>query len=378
MKTLKIWTDFGLENLSNGNGFVELLVPFRGQTDFETNSDLNALAGRYDELEKYGPRHLELTALEEADVAVFPISYPLDGLSPQMEAAVAEFARKVEKVGKRTLVFTGSDHDIIDFKLPRPIVFHKSLYASRRRPFEFGITEYTEDLVARSGLSEPAWRHKSARPSIGFCGFAPPLGLAWSVPKVKAWMRLLLNYAGQMRRRPSRSAHSYRARALLGLLRQKKVATDFLIRNKFAFAGIYGQLQPGGTPEAAEVMRAEYIDNILRNDYNLCVRGIANDSIRLFETLCCGRVPVLVNTDCVLPYDANIDWKKHVVWVEERDIDKIAEIVAVFHEKLSEQEFIELQKSNRELWKEYLSPLGFIKNIHLCVEQANEAENSKP
>ncbi len=378
MTPLKIWTDFDLEQWSGGSGVILPLLPFRGQSDFERDADLNPLAGRFDELEREGQKYLALTSLEEADVAVFPISYPLETWPPGLKEATAEFARKVSAAGKRTLVFAGGDHDIVDVELPDPIVFHSSLYASRRRPFEFGITQPIEDLVARyvapaDGSLAELYPSKSARPSVGFCGFAPPLGVAWNVAKLKASVRLLLNYAGYMRRHPSKSAHSYRARALRGLLRQRKVATDFLIRDQFAFAGIYGQLQPGGSAQSAERMRREYARNILDNPYNLCVRGIGNYSLRLFETLCCGRVPVLVDTDCVLPFDFAIDWRQHVVWVEENQIDNIAGIVADFHASHSQSEFVDLQKRNRQLWQEYLSPLGFVKHIPLCVAQADKA-----
>ena len=371
MSKLKIWTDFDLEGCNNGFGVVEMLMPFRGQSSYETDPEFNLLIGRYDELEREGARYLELTSLEEAEVAVFPVPYPLGGMSPQLRAAAAAFGDKVKRAGKRTLVFASGEQHVVNVNLPDPIVFHDALYQSQRKPSEFAVTQPIEDLVARYGKDQAMWREKPARPSVGFCGFAPPLKMGWNRAKIKAGTRLLLNYAGWIRRYPTLSAHSYRARALLSLMRQDEIATDFLIRNQFAFAGSRGQLLPGGTPETAETMRAEYVQNLFHNDYNLCVRGTANYSIRLIETLCCGRIPIFVNTDCVLPYDFVINWRKHVVWIEESQIEQIPSIVAEFHQNLGEEEFIDLQKSNRKLWQEFLSPLGFVKNLALCVEQAS-------
>lgn len=78
-----------------------------------------------------------------------------------------------------------------------------------------------------------------------------------------------------------------------------------------------------------------------------------------------GRIPVFVNTDCLLPFEDKIDWKQHVVWVEWKERKHIAAKVAQFHSNLKAQEFEQLQQDNRRLWKETLSVnamLGFIKN----------------
>jgi len=48
-------------------------------------------------------------------------------------------------------------------------------------------------------------------------------------------------------------------------------------------------------------------------------------SYRLYEALCCGRIPVFIDTDCVLPYDFMIDWKKYFVWVDQSELPLIAE-----------------------------------------------------
>ncbi|RYE12198.1 MAG: exostosin, partial [Sphingobacteriaceae bacterium] len=95
--------------------------------------------------------------------------------------------------------------------------------------------------------------------------------------------------------------------------------------------------------------------------------GYGNNSIRFFEALCCGRIPVFVNTDCVLPYDFLIDWKKYCVWIEEDDISKIPEKVLEFHNKYTDEEFKALQVEIRTIWRTYFTPEGFFKNLHLYL-----------
>jgi hypothetical protein len=76
-----------------------------------------------------------------------------------------------------------------------------------------------------------------------------------------------------------------------------------------------------------------------------------------------GRIPVFVNTDCVLPYEKFIDWKNLLVWVEEKDLSDIAEKVSMYHKSLSPEQFVERQKELRSIYEEWLSPQGFFKNF---------------
>ena len=44
-------------------------------------------------------------------------------------------------------------------------------------------------------------------------------------------------------------------------------------------------------------------------------------------------------------------------------VARVAEKVAEFHERLSDQEFRDRQRACRQLWLDWLSPLGFFKNF---------------
>ena len=106
----------------------------------------------------------------------------------------------------------------------------------------------------------------------------------------------------------------------------------------------------------------EFYENINSSDYVVCVRGAGNFSVRFYETLAMGRIPIFVNTDCALPLENEIDWKKHVVWIERKEIKHIAEKVKDFHSALSSNDFIDLQNANRTLWNERLT-LNLFQNI---------------
>ena len=68
-----------------------------------------------------------------------------------------------------------------------------------------------------------------------------------------------------------------------------------------------------------------------------------------------GRIPVFINTDCILPLNEEVNWKEHMVWVEWEERHLIADKIIEFHKSLSPEKFIQIQFNNRKLWKEKLN-----------------------
>src|SRR5690606_18408840 len=109
-------------------------------------------------------------------------------------------------------------------------------------------------------------------------------------------------------------------------------------------------------------------NNLKDSDYVVCVRGAGNFSVRFYETLAMGRIPIFINTDCALPLEEKIDWKKHVVWVEYKERHKVVQKLMEFHSGLTEEDFIDLQLANRKLWEEKLRLGGFFKHYTLTLQ----------
>ena len=76
--------------------------------------------------------------------------------------------------------------------------------------------------------------------------------------------------------------------------------------------------------------------------------------------MCYGRIPVFINTDCVLPFEDMIDYKNHIVFVEEKELDYLPEKIKEFCEK---NNLLDAQLKCRKIWENYLSPSGFFRNI---------------
>lgn len=193
-------------------------------------------------------------------------------------------------------------------------------------------------------------RTKSQLPVIGFCGHAT-LGLK---KRVKEYLIFLRENMKRFIKQPLRKdyeplfASAYQRAVLLKTLEaSNKLKCEFIYRNEYRAGAI--------TPEAKTKTSLEYYENIKNADYVLCVRGTGNFSVRLYETLMMGRIPIFVDTDCLLPFEDHIDWKSHVVWVDWKDRHHIVDKVSYFHNALTDEDFKVLQLKNRKLWKETLS-----------------------
>ena len=102
---------------------------------------------------------------------------------------------------------------------------------------------------------------------------------------------------------------------------------------------------------------------MLGTDYTLSIRGGGNFSLRFFEALALGRIPVFIDTDCLLPFHDRIDWQHFVPWIDARDLDDAPEILAAFHARMTNEGFHEHQRACRQLWLDRLSPDGFYRQF---------------
>ena len=135
------------------------------------------------------------------------------------------------------------------------------------------------------------------------------------------------------------------------------ISSNFILRKSFAEGLRSNDLNA----------RLSFIDNITNNDYTFCMRGGGNYSLRFYETLCLGRIPLFINTNCVLPFEGKIDWKNLCLWVDESDLDRIGEKIIDFHSSITNKEFKERQSYAREVWEKYLSKKGFTEQLSLLI-----------
>lgn len=268
-----------------------------------------------------------------------------------------------EKLNLNIYAFINNDFGVAFQEFSNIIYYRtggfKSQLSSKNIGFPVALSDHFQRIYK---LDDPIPRMKSQKPSIGFCGHANSDFLK----KTKELTKCFLENCRRFIENPLRKdweplfASAYERWSLLIKLQQSsKLDCQFIFRVNYR----------GGakTKKEKEETTLEYYNNLFHTDYVLCMRGAGNFSVRFYEALMMGKIPIFVNTDCLLPLEDEIDWKKQVVWVEWNQRQNIAELVFDFHQKISNDEFIQLQQSNRKIWKEKLTTAYFLEKISNAV-----------
>jgi hypothetical protein len=146
---------------------------------------------------------------------------------------------------------------------------------------------------------------------------------------------------------------------------------DFILRNSWA------NLRAGWRVKIApHESRRQFFSNISNNLYGLCLRGGGNFSFRLGEVLMMGRIPVLIDTDCILPFRDRIPYETNTVYVTRQKSDGFRDIDSVirdYHESHSEADLLRIQRENRWLWEEYFTVTGAFRNIEATLVARRDA-----
>ncbi|RYE28212.1 MAG: hypothetical protein EOP42_17520 [Sphingobacteriaceae bacterium] len=308
-----------------------------------------------------------VTEPDSADFFLFPITYEklygyteheynhFNYTKTEINNLRNEFTLMVElasKYNKKIILFYYYD-PVKKIEVPNAIVFRTSLLQSKKDHNEFAMPAYGDDLRTKKQIEETNfYLLKTALPSVGFRGQSAPLKLPTKL-QIKRKINQLFGSFNITKPFNLHYNFGYLARrdALVSCIQNKNVHTDF------SFTTMEQSWDPvnGKLP---------FVNNVFNNQYNICVSGHGNYSFRLYEILSAGRIPVFINTDCVLPFEEFIDWKKHVVWIEEKDAIKTAECLLEFHQSKSAEDFLHLQQSNRKLWEQYFSKNGFYQSLH--------------
>lgn len=302
--------------------------------------------------------------LDEADVIIFPMLLNSDGKSKATFKKIKLLNIKAKYLNKQIFCLISGDFGFKYPKLSNVYYFRlggfKSQLDSRNISFPFSLSDhYFRIFQEETFLPLP----KKEMPVIGFCGHAT----LSQIKRFKEVLKFIRENTLRLIKNPLRkdleplfpSAY-YRAILLKLLEDAETLETNFIYRNNYR-AGAITEAQRKNTT-------LEYYNNLRESDYIVCLRGGGNFSVRLYETLMMGKIPVFINTDCILPFDDTINWKKHVVWVEWKERDQIVQKIINFHNALTHADFIQLQYINRQLWLDWMNIKGVYKKIETLVK----------
>lgn len=204
---------------------------------------------------------------------------------------------------------------------------------------------------------------KTKQPHIGFVGHA-------NGGVLKYIKEVLLFVKGNVRRtigidttdcQSFYPSSYYRSVYLKRIQSNKEIVTSFIFRKQYQ-GGVV-------TDVDKKQISLEFYTNIFENQYVFCLRGTGNFSVRFYETLALGRIPVVVNTDCRFPFRTQINWAKHCLIIAEHEVGAIAEKIINFHNALTDAEFRQLQQSNRVLWEMYFTKENYFVQYAKVVQE---------
>lgn len=319
---------------------VELLFPFWGVTAKESMPYVRAASLKH----QYSAEDFTLVQkIEDADYVLMPYQY--DRFKAVNPEKVARIEREAEAAGKPLLIDGSGDNE---FPIPvkDAVILRVSQYAYSKKDNEITIPFAAEDLLELHCNGEMNLRKKPEIASVGFTGWAAiPLKTRLKIYAKEAYF--ILSAHLKWKRGAEVKGILFRERALEALSRSSKITTNFTVRQ--SYSGHAKTIQG-----SFEDNRIQFVRALLESDYALCIKGDANASVRFYEALSLGRIPLFLDTDCVLPLEDSIDYREFCVFIDWKDIDSIDTLLAAFNAQCTAEQFERMQKKARDAFATYL------------------------
>jgi len=301
---LKIWSNE--KYLRSKNDVRPILMPF-----FEHGIDNSPDKGRFDKWILEGKNIFQLSSLEESNFVIYPQDPTID------PNGFLDFQNITNN--KPLIVFFNSDSEQKINMRSNSYLFRTSAQKNKSLVNEFGLPAWSSEC---GKFSERIWEQI---PTIGFCGQD-------RTPKIRS--------------------------IGLDILKSSNlIKTNFIRKSEF-WGGWFSK---GMKIDHGNLLRKEFISNMENSDYVFCIRGGGNFSYRLYETLSAGRIPFLIDTNCLLPCCLYLN-ESYELFPRAENLQNIQNILLNFHQT-HKDDFGELQHKIRKFWENNLSPTGFFKYV---------------
>lgn len=286
---------------------------------------------------------------QQADYLILPHDYRS---VYKNEDYLNEIRTLTEEYAKKTIVFAYLDKSIT-IDLPNCVVLRTSQYRSNLQKNEIIVPPFVEDLGVTYGVTH---RHKSSIPTIGFTGWVKHQTLfqefKYRVKLCLSFLKILLRF------KPPSSLQGlyYRRKALTAISNNGDIKKLFFIRTSYSASHqtIVGDV---------EQLRNEFVSSIQNADLALAVRGDGNYSLRFYEILSLGRIPLYIDTDGPLPLEDKIDYDDFIIRINHAHINMLPEILNKWWNGLSEERFMMMQKMAHDVFTTKLRTDVFYRDL---------------
>lgn len=289
--------------------------------------------------------------IEEADIVIVPIDIAWF-FKNKKQQWLYDCIDKGNTANKKVWVYTAGDYGI---------TLKYDVYTFRLGGFSSKLDYKT--FILPSFINDPydeipfkfKWIEKSILPKIGFVGNADGSRIKWSKEFV---LYIILNVKRILKQvfadyQPFYPSGIKRYYFLKKLQNNNQIKTNFILRKQYR----------AGAKSEEDIKRTtlEFFENIYEVPYTFCLRGYGNFSVRFYETLAMGRIPIVIDTDVRLPLDDIIIWDKHCIIASENNF---AEKLIHFHQNIKDNDFQQIQINNRNLWLNFLERESYFIKIH--------------
>lgn len=342
MRKIKLYTDFKKIAEAPHFGYVFPLVEYL----YESTNNL-------------GDFYEVVETIKEADFLALPLSVEYL-LQTNQEKYFQEFLEKSKKYNKKVLIFTAGDFGKTIFD-DNVITIRLGGFKSKLPNNTFIMSPFFEDPIIKHNLKFYTL-NKTVKPTIGFVGHSSNGFMKW----LKEFLIFNKLNVSRIIKKEATDLQSFYPSSIKRFHFLKKIESLPTIQANFIHRSKY---RAGSVSESDRLKTTiEFFNNIQENPFTFCMRGSGNFSVRFYETLALGRIPVIVDTNFDLPFSKTIKWEKHSVLVKE-DFSDFSEKLATFYNSISPEDFIQLQLENRKIWENHFTKEGYFVSLQTQLQK---------
>ena len=258
----------------------------------------------------------ELTTFENSDFLI-SCKFHLDDNLKIIQNNLSYY----ESTMKKVIIFLISDFTD-NFYIPyNVLLFRTSIYKSQKKFNEFLLPYVWEEINRPFTIL-----NKTKLPIIGFCG----------------------------------KVSNHRKKLIEKLQNTSNLTTNFNIKKDFW----------GGDPHNKDLIN-QFCDNVIKSHFTVCNRGNGNFSMRFYQTLSAGRIPILVDTDLILPFDNIINWNEIII-IGKNEEEVINKLFELWEKKNIEK----TQEKCKYTYDTFFDKRFFLKNLFDGFNNINNTNNN--